>query len=380
MLKRLILIIPCAVIFFTAFPSTAHSWEFFDYFNPDLTEKEFLKKNTFDPYKDIQYLPPYAEGDMFASVNNLSAMRSPKVRKFIYLYLTKARPFLQRSLARCDIYSENTRKIFKEENLPDDLAFLPLLESGFNPVAVSRSGATGLWQFLAGTAKPLGLKNDAWIDERRHNEKATRAAARHLRGLHNTFHDWELALSAYNGGAGYVRRTMLKSGTKTLRELHSRNLLRDETSEFVPKFTALLIINKNRKLFGIDDEVTAEKREIAEYTFKSQLDLRTLCEKTATSIELIRKLNPELNTDFTPPYYKGYRLTIPAEITSKFPGIEDSLYDNKNLAKVIPYRVKKGENIWSISKKFGKKQIDILVFNKIADRSSLRAGALIYIP
>ena len=249
----------------------------------------------------------------FESVEDLSICRHREVRRFIYLYLTRDREYLVKSIGRSRSCLPLIRKIIAEGELPGDLALLPLLESGFEPMAVSKSGAVGLWQFIDGTSSIMGLRRDTWVDERRHTGKSTRAALRHLEELYRHFGTWELALAAYNGGSGHVARAMESSGSRTFWELLQKGALRQETAEYFPRFAALLVIYRNMDLLDIDDELPraapVPRESIA---LPSSIGVDRVATYAGIPVSMLKRLNPELNTIQPPPHQPVYTLIIPA--------------------------------------------------------------------
>jgi membrane-bound lytic murein transglycosylase D len=335
------------------------SWGLFNLFTDTQFSEEGLEKvRDFDPDRDILYLPAIGNKDIFEASRDLSVYRNRAVRMHVYLYLTSKREYLVRAIRQSYIYEDAIREILKQNgDLPEELGLLPLLESCFNPYAVSSSRAVGLWQFLENTSRPLGLKSDRWVDERRSVEKSTAAAFRHLRSMRSIFPRWDLALAAYNGGAGYVRRTMDGMGVKDYWQLRDRGLIRPETAEYVPKFIALMLIYKNQRLFGVADEVARpEKTETAYVTLERPVDLKDVERLSGVPVRTIRGLNPELNSTLTPPAAKNYRLNLPAEAKKKLEGRERELYRN-SITGVIEHRVRKGETITKIARMYKKKLI-----------------------
>ena len=146
----------------------------------------------------------------------------------------------------------------KEEGVPQDLIYLAQAESGFHPLAVSRVGARGIWQFMASRGRGYGLYHNMWVDDRQDPEKSTRAAARHLKDLYNQFGDWYLAMAAYNSGPGTVQAAVKRTGYADFWELYRRNVLPKETRNYVPIILAVTIMAKNPSQYGLD-EVVMEK-------------------------------------------------------------------------------------------------------------------------
>ncbi|MCL1911211.1 MAG: transglycosylase SLT domain-containing protein [Leptospirales bacterium] len=378
----------------------------------DILTGEETADSGFNPEKDILFLPELGQKGLFESIDDLSIMRKKDVRKYLNLYLSRGRNFTVRAIERSAIYKEEIDAIFAENpDIPADIAYLPLLESCFNPQAVSRSKAVGLWQFMANTAAPLGLKNTKWVDERRHVEKSTRAAIRHLRGLYRTFGSWDIALAAYNGGAGYMRRSLEGAGTWDFWELLANNVLNVETSEYVPRFTALLLIYKNQKFFGISGGIKKTKPvKTGTVIVKHNVSIDAVGRVSGVSAATIRSLNPELSTGAIPP--GGYNLILPAGNAQRLENNMASLSEyvapkakpapknvsakkGKNSGKqmkiaaksapqkkvaVKQYKVKKGDTISSIAKKNNKTASEIMQVNKIANIDKIIPGKVILIP
>ncbi len=304
-------------IAFTAtmlYESRIFSRGMFDLFRDNRYSLSGIRRvENFNPDTDILYLPRLGSKGLFASIDDLSICRRKDVRSFIYLYLTVDREYLIRAITRSGIYLDVIEGIFRENpDMPADLALLPLLESGFDPTAVSRSSAVGLWQFMRNTSSMLGLRSDGWIDERRHIEKSTRAAIRHLRNLHSQFGSWPLALAAYNGGSGQISRAMRRTGAKTYWDLVNTGSLSDETSQYVARFAALAIIYHNQDLLGL--EVQKPRPLFAEtetVRFAQPVDIADIAEICGTAAGTLKALNPELSVDRTPPAPRGYALRLP---------------------------------------------------------------------
>ncbi len=333
------------------------SWGLFNLFMDTSYSPEGLEKvYTFDPDRDILYLPQLKDKDIFESSRDLSICRNKAVRKHIYLYLTSKREYLIRGIERSYRYDGMIQEALrKNRDIPEELALLPLLESCFDPRAVSKSKAVGLWQFVGNTSKPLGLQTDQWVDERRDVEKSTSAAIRHLRNIRGCFPDWALTLAAYNGGAGYVKRTMEKTGIRDFWKLREGGFFRDETSEYIPKYIALMVIYKNQRLFGVSDDIKIPKKtESGLYTLQYPVDLRDVSRLAGVPLHTIRDLNPEINANLTPPGKKNYQLRIPIDAKKNLDAKTDVLYKNR-LTGVIAHRVKKGESVTTIARFYKKK-------------------------
>ena len=203
------------------------------------------------------------------------------------------------------------RRVLKEEGVPQDLMYLAQAESGFHPLAVSRVGARGMWQFMHYTAPGYGLQHSWWVDDRQDPEKATRAAARYLKDLFNQFGDWYLAMAAYNSGAGNVQRAVQRTGYADFWELYKRNVLPLETKNYVPIIVAMTIIAKNPAQYGltpdqVDPPLAADKVKV-----NYAVDLRLVAESVDAPLDQLADLNPSLLRLVTPKDAE-YELKLPA--------------------------------------------------------------------
>ncbi len=370
------------LIAFFALTGQSFGWQLFDLLSHKKPEKKLpIKAEKFDPEKDIQFLPPLRGKSFFEAVNDLSICRDPEVRRFINIYLTRGREYTIRAIERSMLYHGAVEDIIRRHpEFPSDIALLPLLESGYNPRAVSRSKAVGAWQFLGKTSRILGLKTDRFIDERRDPEKSTEAAVRHLKNLNSIFNSWELTLAAYNGGAGYVKRAMLRTRKNSLLELKKSGVLRRETAEYVSRFAALAVIYKNQGLFEIADDIEKTEPPAAEILeLEYPVDIRAVAEKAGIALETIQRLNPELSTMLTPPGIKGYGLRLPADTVRRLEPDRESLYAFKCTA-VKRHIVRRGESLQKIAQRYKTNPETIILLNDIQNPKRLRPGRELYIP
>ncbi|MFH0974466.1 MAG: transglycosylase SLT domain-containing protein [Spirochaetota bacterium] len=361
---------------FSLFKESAFCLDFTDLFATSDSEKASAGSG-----KIFYFLPPQDDKDFFSSISDLSICRSRHVRKFIFLYLNEGREYLTAALTRSNRYLRRIEEIFSENSdIPKDIALLPLLESAFNPYAVSRSKAVGLWQFLKGTSRPLKLKVNNWVDERRNVEKSTQAAIKHLRNLYSMFGSWELALASYNGGAGYIKRSMIKTRSRSVTELLESGYLKRETNEYLYRFAALLVIYKNQKLFDIGDEAASPiAAETEKIVFEYPVKIKVAATLADVPVETLKSLNPELNQNITPPFEKKYTLIVPKGCKAKLENNITSLYDIKfnNLKKHV---VKKGECISRIASLYKTQVKKIMLFNNLKNPGSIKPGLELYIP
>jgi membrane-bound lytic murein transglycosylase D len=355
-ISRLI-IIATVITVVIGYNKKVFSWGLFRLF----TDKGYKSENLdrimdFNPDRDILYLPKLEGKGLFQSIDDLSICRKAQVRKYIYIYLTRGRRYLINGISRSHRYMETIESVFNGKNgLPEDLKLLPLLESGFNPRAVSRSNAIGLWQFLFNTSKHLDLRVNRWVDERRDIKKSTIAAARHLSNLYKMFNSWPLALAAYNGGGGYLKRTLAKTGTTDIWELIDSGKLREETRQYLPRFIALAVIYKHRGLFGIDKEIPEDETPVTgNFILDYPVKLRHISRFSGVPEKKIREFNPQLRRNITPPGFRNYSIRLPADAAEELEKNRKKL-NRYRISRIKTYRVKRGDSLGGIARRFKKK-------------------------
>ncbi len=234
-----------------------------------------------------------------------------QVEFYLNLFQGRQRKYFKRWLARSTRYLPVIRRELEAAGLPRDLAYLAMIESGFNPSAYSRAHAAGLWQFIKGTGRNYGLRIDSWVDERRAPEKATRAAVAYLSSLHAEFNDWYLAVAAYNAGEGKIRRAIKRYRTRDFWQLARHRYLRLETKRYVPKLIAAIMIARDPEKYGFTGIDYQEPLRYEEVKVPPRTDLAAVAVAAGTTVKEIRRLNNELRRNQTPPHGDGYRLKIP---------------------------------------------------------------------
>jgi len=252
-----------------------------------------------------------AQAEIKNTRSDLPLMMTDQVAGYITYFSGHGRGVFERAFARSGRYHDMIVSTFKEQGIPQDLIYLAQAESGFHPLAVSRVGARGIWQFMASRGRGYGLSHNMWVDDRQDPEKSTRAAARHLKDLYNQFGDWYLAMAAYNSGPGTVQAAVKRTGYADFWELYRRNVLPKETRNYVPIILAVTIMAKNPSQYGLDDVVMERPADYDTVTITYPVDLRLVAECVNSTSSELQDLNPSL-LRLTTPRDGKFELHIPA--------------------------------------------------------------------
>ena len=299
-----------------------------------------------------------------------------RVAASIHFFQTRARETWQAWSRRAGRYRDLILPILREEGLPQDLFYLAMIESGFNPRAYSRAHASGLWQFIRQTGGLEGLVIDSWVDERRDPVKSTHAAVRHLKGLYAEFGDWRLAAAAYNSGRGRVRRAIARAGTTDFWRL----TLPRETRNYVPLLMAAAVIAKDPQRFGFEP-VEPDAPILWEHVrLRELIDLKTAARLLDVPVSLLRSLNPELRSLFTPHRPKsGYLLKVPEGRGDAFLAAYERLPKSERRG-VHEYEVQRGDNLSTIARAFGLGYRRLAEANGLSARSLIHPGQILHVP
>lgn len=301
-----------------------------------------------------------------------------RVLAWVDAYLGKSRRSLENSLRRSGRYLAMARRIFREEGIPQDLAFLAHVESGFRHNALSHAKALGLWQFMRGTACLYGLRCDNYVDERLDPEKSTRAAARYLRDLYQQYDDWYLALAAYNTGAGKVNRAIRRAGSRDFWRIAQTRHLYNETRNFVPAILAVTIIAKSPGAYGLATE-TDPSLVYESATVDSPTDLRIVARCTGAPLSILQELNPALLLTQTPPQADAYEVRMPLGLSERFA---------REIARVPPaerlvylrHKVRSGETLGLLARRYRTTVRAIQDANRLGRSTLIRIEQTLQIP
>ena len=301
-----------------------------------------------------------------------------EVLGFLNFFQTpRGRTIVETGLRRAGRYREMISRVLQEEGLPQDLIYLAQAESAFQPLALSRAGARGIWQFVAWRGNEYGLRHTWWVDERQDPEKATRAAARHLRDLYGIYGDWYLAMAAYNCGPGNVQKGIERTGYADFWELYHRNVLPRETRNYVPIIIALTLIAKDAAHYGIQAD---PEPPVASDIVKPgrAIDLRLVAETIDADVETLRSLNPSLLRLATPDD-PAFELHLPAGSAEKFSAEIADIPADKWVSW-RKHRVEAGETLTTIGKKYHVTPVAIAAANNLERGEALSPGEKLIIP
>jgi peptidoglycan lytic transglycosylase D len=301
-----------------------------------------------------------------------------EVLQFLNFFQTpKGRDIVENGLRRSGKYRDMISRVLREEGLPQDLIYLAQAESAFQPLALSRAGARGIWQFVAYRGQQYGLRHNWWIDERQDPEKATRAAAQHLRDLYGLFGDWYLAMAAYNCGPGNVQKGIERTGYADFWELYKRNVLPRETKNYVPIIIALTLIAKDAAHYSIQADPEAPVPTDVVKPGRP-IDLRLVAETIDVDVETLRSLNPSLLRSATPDD-PSFELRLPQGTGEKFTAEIATIPPDKWISW-RRHRVELGETLASIAKKYRVTPAAIAEANNIERTAALEPGVKLTIP
>ncbi|MCI0487716.1 MAG: transglycosylase SLT domain-containing protein [Blastocatellia bacterium] len=375
----------------------------------EVVEPSALKENTevvepsvLDELSDIKETDlPVATLDgvkIFGEYDFNFSIAPPVVQFIEYFVSGRGRSTMEVGLRRSGRYREMAERIFKEEGVPPDLIWLAQAESVWKPNALSRAAAKGIWQFIPSTGTRFGLAQTQWIDERSQPEKSTRAAARYLRWLNGYFAgDWLLAMAAYNSGEGRVAGAIASCGYADFWELHRRNLLPQETRNYVPIILSIIIVSKNQDRYEIDVKPDPTL-EYDTFPLPDQTDLKVAADLLGVPYETMQNLNPELRRGVSPPD-QTYALKLPKGMKKRFEIAYAKLPEDQRVRKVVipaeeiarsskssystrlvSYRVRRGDTLTAVARRHGVSVQELAKINKISSRTRLRSGQTIRVP
>ncbi|MFY0592892.1 LysM peptidoglycan-binding domain-containing protein [Roseivirga sp.] len=345
-------------------------YEIYDY-TPDISYQEIEKR-----YNDLELTIDIAFND--------------RVKAFVNYFTVRDRDYTREMLRRKEVYFSIFEKYLKEYNLPQELKYLPIIEAGLNPKAVSGPRAVGLWQFMAATGKERGLKIDWYIDERMDPEKSTEAACKYIEWLYGIFKDWKLTLAAYNSGIGNVKRAIRRAGYKNDFWSIYRYLPR-ETRSYVPQFAAIVYAMEYADVHNIYTEEELYPVDFETVKTTNFVYLKAFAQESGIPLKTLEELNPEIKKGAIPERKQGFDLKIPKSAKDDFlknevnilAKAEEGKKEFEKMARNMPgstfgkekvvYRVRSGDVLGTIARKHRVRLQDLKAWNKIRG-SLIRVG------
>jgi membrane-bound lytic murein transglycosylase D len=319
-----------------------------------------------------------AEGEVRSISHDLPLTVNDQVLAYLNYFKTpRGSAIVETGLRRAGRYRGMVQRALKDEGMPQDLIYLAQAESAFQPQAVSKAGARGMWQFMSFAGRKYGLAKTWWVDERQDPEKATHAAARDLRDLYDQFGDWYLAMAAYNSGAGTVQHAIERTGYADFWELYRRNVLPKETKNYVPIILALTLVSKDPARYGV--EFDPEPPLKADDVKPGQpIDLRLVAETIDTDLDTLRALNPQLLRLVTPADPE-FALHLPEGTGDLFFSEIAAIPSDKWLSW-RRHKVEAGETLPAVAKRYHILPVEIVKANGLPAGSPLEEGQKLIIP
>jgi membrane-bound lytic murein transglycosylase D len=314
-----------------------------------------------------EYLPKYTDAELMEKMKLLPTevpmVVNGQVKQFIDLFAYRRRALMARCLANAQIYFPIFEEILDRKGLPIELKYLPIVESAFNPIAVSRAGATGLWQLMYGTGTMLGLEVNSYIDDRRDPIKSTEAAVDYLKKLYDMYGDWHLVLAAYNSGPGNVNKAIARAGgTKNFWAI--MNHLPAETRSYVPIYiAAVYVMNYHKDYKLVSAEPRRELYAIDTVMITSKVSLKHISNVLGIAEDELQFLNPSIKKGIIPYTAKGFPMNLPINYFALFEAKKDEIMNDTTTATVVTpvvaaapsviyHKVKSGESLGKICAKY----------------------------
>ena len=323
------------------------------------------------------------EKDLANSFGEIPMETNDRVVRWIEYFKGRGRRHMERYLSRSSRYVPMMKQILREHELPEDLVYVALIESGFNPKAYSHAAAVGYWQFIRPTGKHFDLKINAYVDQRRDFVASTHAAARYFKALYNLFGNWYLAMAAYNVGENRVKRMVMKYYTRDFWELARRKKLPRETINYVPKFIAAALIAKNPETYGFSDIDYQDPVAFETIEVPYSISLKKLSGRLGVSYDDLRALNPEFKSDYVPMYRSNVTVKVPPGKTNS--AVAALQHVKSSAPKYVKgeyfyYRIRRGDNLSTLARRHRTTVRRIAQINGISRRSLLRIGQRIKLP
>lgn len=319
-----------------------------------------------------------AERELISVPHDLPLTVNDSVLQYLSFFTTtRGRAIVSHGLDRAGRYSDMIRRVLKEEGVPQDLMYLAQAESAFQPEAVSRAGARGIWQFMPFRGEEYDLERSYYVDDRSDPEKATRAAARHLRDLYGMFGDWYLVMAAYNSGPLNVVKAVQRTGYADFWELQKRRVLPKQTQNYVPIILALALVAKQPALYGV--QVDPEKPpQVETVNLAHPIDLHLVADASSANLDDLRLLNPELLRNVTP-NQPGFQLKLPAGTAKAFEENIEQVPEDKWTSWRL-HSAEAGETLSDIARHYRVTVPAIEAANHLEPHATVPPGFLLNVP
>ncbi len=345
-----------------------------DYLHTGLAGKNLLQKLAFGDHSlELQQLEKVTLKGF--SVGDFS---HPLVQKQLHQYQRHGKKTLEAIMAQGAFYLPTIKRIFKKQGIPEELAYLPVIESGYRNHATSSAAAVGMWQFTYDTGIMYKLSANYWYDERIDFYKSTRAAAYHLKYLYSVFDDWLLVLAAYNAGAGKIGRAIKRYQTRNFWELIEYSYIKGETANYVPKYIAVLTMLKNPKRYNIKLPAATPEVAVKEVHIDDATAISVLTQCANMPVELFRRYNPSLLRWSTPPK-RAYTIYVPLAHYQQFLSELNKLPPTERVT-FREYFINIGDSLSTIASRFDLPVNPIAELNELSSLNEIRAGELLILP
>ena len=280
------------------------------------------------------------------------------VQKWIRYFTQRDRARFQKFLNQGNQYREVVENVLEQNQLPTELYYLAMIESGYSTRATSLAKAAGVWQFIPATGKRYGLEVNSYTDERRDPIRATEAAAKYLRDLYNVFGSWYLAVAAYNAGEFRIMTSVIRGKSRDFWTLVKNGVLPSETADYIPKFLAAIQIGENPTEYGFSEPESEKYPNLHAIEVPSPARLSELAQQIKLPLSELKRLNPNLSSEITPPKNHYYDVWVPEEYVQNFDAQKVHLAQFKlspriyKKSRLVRYRVKRGDRLSQIAQRF----------------------------
>lgn len=317
--------------------------------------------------------------------DNIPEDVQPQVQKWLNYFQGKGREHMERYLSRSTRYERLMKRILRENDIPEDIIYIALIESGFSPRAISRSRAVGYWQFIRGTGKRYGLAINTFVDERRDPVLATQAAADYFKGLYAEFNSWFLSMASYNVGEGRVRREINRNKTRDFWVLAKKHRLPKETLNYVPKYLAARLIAKKPEAYGFTDIPYEPPIEFETVAFNQAVNMKILADKINVDYAELKRLNPKFRGEIAPLDGQQLELRVPLNMKDASLAVAADIAVKElvfvpDRGETDVYKLRAGDTLLKIAKRFKTNVGFLREINDFKSKTRLKPGRTIFVP